>query len=427
MLRVGVAVAVALLGWMLLTGEAKADFEIDIKSAPRAPVPAPPPAGVTPLSLKLVKMTFDLKPGQAWLQLSISEAPEDTYRGWRGDTSEVDPAGFDKTFDEELKSAGFRGAGPETLFGDPIETDLQLGVVIRNLEAIWCDYCVRSSSRAKLSAEWQIYSPLERRVIATVNTTGIGWVMTRGAEAAVYQAVYEAFRENVRILLNDTKFRETVLSGGNVAVQSAAPNSGLASITLSTGGAGHRTMAEAAQAVATIFSSRGHGSGFLVSTDGYLLTNHHVVGGAKYVKVRWADGSEELGEVIRSDSARDVALVKVAGTRRRPLALRQGPVRLGETVFAIGTPLDEKFENTVTRGVVSATRVDQGLGYIQSDVTVNTGNSGGPLLDETGVVIGITVIGVRLGASPTGINLFVPVGDAIDKLALRLPSDGSPS
>ena len=84
----------------------------------------------------------------------------------------------------------------------------------------------------------------------------------------------------------------------------------------------------------------------------------------------------------------------------------------------VGTPLDQRFQGSVTKGVVSATRVYEGRAYIQSDAVVNGGNSGGPLLDEEGSVVGITVSGMEIGGAPVGINLFIPIDDALRALSL---------
>src|SRR5262249_26626483 len=150
----------------------------------------------------------------------------------------------------------------------------------------------------------------------------------------------------------------------------------------------------------------------------YLLTNHHVVGASKFVKVKWPGGGETLGEVVRSDAKRDVALVKVDAQGRAPLAIRSGDTHQGETVFAIGTPLDDSLQNTMTKGIVSANRMSDGLAFIQSDVAINHGNSGGPLLDEKGQVIGIAVIAILPGGASTGLNFFIPIDDALRTLGL---------
>jgi S1-C subfamily serine protease len=150
------------------------------------------------------------------------------------------------------------------------------------------------------------------------------------------------------------------------------------------------------------------GSAFLVSRNGYLISAAHVVGAELYVKVRWADGLETIGEVVRRDNRRDVALIKTDAARHFPLAMRQEVPTVGEQVYAIGAP--SSLQGTVTRGIVSADRSLSGFGFIQSDAAVNPGNSGGPLLNDRGEVIGIADLSNR--ANP-GINFFVPIGDAL--------------
>ena len=170
-----------------------------------------------------------------------------------------------------------------------------------------------------------------------------------------------------------------------------------------------------------MFAPEGSGSGFLVSDDGYLLTNHHVVGTAKVVKVKWSDGTESVGQVLRSDPRRDVAVIKTEPGGRPALILRHTEAQQGETVFAIGSPLGDRFQNTMSKGIVSALRNQQGQSYIQSDVMVNHGSSGGPLLDETGHVIGLTASGQVINGSPVGINFFIPIDDALKTLNLTAP------
>ena len=128
-----------------------------------------------------------------------------------------------------------------------------------------------------------------------------------------------------------------------------------------------------------------------------------------------ADGSSDA----HFDARRDVALIKAESRGRRPLAVRRAPVVLGEGVFAIGTPLEETLQNTMTKGIVSAQqRVFDGLPFIQSDVGVTHGNSGGPLLDEKGAVIGLTASGREINGAPVGLNFFIPIDDALKALAI---------
>jgi S1-C subfamily serine protease len=163
----------------------------------------------------------------------------------------------------------------------------------------------------------------------------------------------------------------------------------------------------------------GSGSGVLISDDGYILTNAHVVGDEKTLRVRWSDRIETLGEVIRVAKDRDVALVKTNPRERTPLAIKRGALNPGQRVYAIGTPLDKAFQSSVSSGVVSGNRIIDGLRFIQSDVSISPGSSGGALLDENGSVIGIAVSYYLNGGKPAGLNMFIPIGDAVDFLSLE--------
>jgi S1-C subfamily serine protease len=268
-----------------------------------------------------------------------------------------------------------------------------------------------------MTAHWEVYSTLDRKVVARVTTSG-GADYRSKLQGSVVPAIFEGFRENVRLLLANEDFRKLVSRPVDApAAVAAAP---LVPIQLVSGPI-HLVTPKATSAVAVVFAADGSGSGFLVSADGYLLTNQHVVGGSKYVKLKWSDGSETVGEVMRSDARRDVALVKADVHGRSPLDLRLDPVDQGETVYAIGSPLGEALQNTMTKGIVSANRVQDGQTFIQSDVAVTHGNSGGPLLDERGQVIGITDWGIGSDSGNLNLNFFIPIGDALRVLGLTAP------
>jgi serine protease Do len=145
---------------------------------------------------------------------------------------------------------------------------------------------------------------------------------------------------------------------------------------------------------------QGSGSGFVVSSDGYILTNNHVVEGAEQVTVRLLDRREFKAKVVGTDPNTDVAVLKIDGKGLPPVALGNSEdARVGEWVLAIGNPLGEGLTFTVTSGIVSAKgRALQGLpgrgqgsiqDFIQTDAAINPGNSGGPLVSVRGEVIGI--------------------------------------
>ena len=153
---------------------------------------------------------------------------------------------------------------------------------------------------------------------------------------------------------------------------------------------------------------QGSGSGFIVSQDGYILTNNHVVQGADRVTVRLLDNREFSAKTVGTDPSTDVAVIKIQTTGLPTVRLGDADsTRIGNWVLAIGNPLGEAFTFTVTAGIVSAKgRLLAGLNssryaiqdFIQTDAAINPGNSGGPLVNVRGEVIGINAA----IASPTG-------------------------
>ncbi len=159
---------------------------------------------------------------------------------------------------------------------------------------------------------------------------------------------------------------------------------------------------------------RGVGSGFIISEDGYILTNTHVVAGASDIHVTFTDGQEYEAEVIGTDARTDVALIKIDAKNLKPLPIgTSNTLKKGQWVLAIGSPFG--LESTVTSGIVSAINRDTGdyLPFIQTDVAVNPGNSGGPLLNLGGEVVGINSQIVSRSGGFMGISLAIPIDEAM--------------
>ena len=169
---------------------------------------------------------------------------------------------------------------------------------------------------------------------------------------------------------------------------------------------------------------RGIGSGFVVSADGYVLTNAHVVDGADEVYVTLTDKREFKAKVLGADARADVAVLKIDGSRLPFLAIGEpGKIRVGEWVIAIGSPFN--LESTVTSGIISAKARDTGdlLPLIQSDVAVNPGNSGGPLINMRGEVIGINSQIATLSGGYNGVSFAIPIDEAM-RVAEQLKRHG---
>jgi serine protease Do len=163
------------------------------------------------------------------------------------------------------------------------------------------------------------------------------------------------------------------------------------------------------------FEQRGVGSGFIMSREGYILTNNHVVEDADQIKVKLANGKEYDGNVVGRDPKTDLALIKIkASSDLQPLNLgNSDELKVGSWVVAIGSPFG--LEQTVTAGIVSAKGRVIGSGpyddFIQTDASINPGNSGGPLINMKGEVVGINT---AIIASGQGIGFAIPINMAKD-------------
>lgn len=156
---------------------------------------------------------------------------------------------------------------------------------------------------------------------------------------------------------------------------------------------------------------RGTGSGFIISADGLILTNHHVVDGADEIKVRLTDNREFTGKVLGSDAKTDIAVVKIEARDLPYLTMgNSDELKVGEWVAAIGSPFG--LDNTVTSGIVSAKSrklpSDQYVPFIQTDVAVNPGNSGGPLFNMKGEVVGINSQIFSTSGGFMGLSFAIP-------------------
>ena len=172
--------------------------------------------------------------------------------------------------------------------------------------------------------------------------------------------------------------------------------------------------------------ARGLGSGFIMSSDGYIVTNAHVVDGATEVVVKLTDRREFTARVVGVDKRTDIALVKIEANDLPALAFgAKSAVKRGEWVIAIGSPFG--FENSVSAGVVSgvhrALPEGQMVPFIQTDVAVNPGNSGGPLLNAAGQVVGVNSQIYSRSGGYMGLSFAIPVDVAV-KVAEQLKTTG---
>jgi putative serine protease PepD len=171
----------------------------------------------------------------------------------------------------------------------------------------------------------------------------------------------------------------------------------------------------------------GTGSGFVLDDLGHVVTNAHVVSGAREVRLVLSDGRRVTAQTVGADTDNDIAVLRISGSAPPPLPLaRSADLRVGDTVLAVGSPLG--LAGSVTAGIVSAT--DRGAEFgsggrprpaVQTDASINPGNSGGPLVDAAGRVVGVNTAIATIGGRPgnIGIGFAIPVDRAVE-VAQRL-------
>jgi serine protease Do len=384
-------------------------------------------------SVKLVKVVENLPAGAPYISLRTGNFICLGYNPhtqiWRGGEVTLKVSAYAPSFKTEMERAEFKVVTPdENMFDDGSgSADYEVAAVITAEHVDGCKHWSPIldkqkpgdvSGKATMELDWQVFSRLQNQVVARVHTSGTSKI-DQQVTGGLQQLVAAVFADNVRQLAENADFR-TAMSAPK-AVVAGIQTPGQQSKILLSGSlqAKPRKIPDAVGSIVTVMNDLGTGSGILISDDGYILTNAHAVGDGKQAHIRWSDGIETLGQVVRVSKNRDVAIIKTESRDRSPLAIKRGPVTPGERVYAIGSPNGPAFQSTVSSGVISADRIVDGMRYIQSDVSISPGSSGGALLDENGSVIGVTVSFYLNEGRTAGLSMFIPIGDAVDFLSLE--------
>lgn len=289
----------------------------------------------------------------------------------------------------------------------------------------------RQSGSARIEVEWRVHDAWKSETVLSHTVEGAAKIedgVRNGEVLLLDRAMRDAARalaadEGFRALLTQNRPPKAAADGAeSERAELAVPSPPLYDEPLEGDAARVRP------AAVTVGGARGHGSGVFV-TPTLILTNQHVVGANTRMPVTLAGGRQLTARVLRRDRRRDVALLHVETDGHQPLPIRKEPVEAADTVYAVGTPLDPDLAATVTRGTVSGFREsERGLRLIQADADIQGGNSGGPLLDARGNVVGLAVAGINPGTAQKtsiGVNFFIPIADALDHLDLALSRDPS--
>jgi len=358
-----------------------------------------------------------------------------TTLAWSKGRAEVNAKKYQDQFNKVITEYGYQAEGAGRLFGGQQvnKAELSLAAEIKELQVNSCRSSSRfSASRTNvntyLKIKWSVFDILERKIIYELTTDGSDrgtYERTTNDELSISR--FKAFRMSVKNMLADNGISKVFASdkSGNLRLAINEKSSKQAVklpllLGIQYGNSNNKFTSivdSLKRASVTVRSTSGHGSGFVVTNDGYVITNSHVVAKAKQVVVVFNE-IELRADVIRDDPIRDVALLKLRDFNGEALSIsKQQPVE-GETIYVIGTPLEEKLSHTVTRGIISAKRtLEDGNNYLQTDAAINPGNSGGPIFNDRGEVVGIAVSGLfnRAGGS-LNINFLIPIDEVMSSL-----------
>ena len=312
--------------------------------------------------------------------------------------------------------------------------DLSLAAKIVGLKIRTCSspnaYIIDEASRYShpgkastyLKIEWALFDNLRRKVIYRGVSEGVdhgfsGPVQRDGLNVSLHKAFSSALERQ----LSNADFAEKFIR--NEAQTNETPSTGRVHLSPVYAPRGNETFSQRVRdllgSVCTVRTPSGHGSGFLVDNEGHVLTNHHVVGTADTALLLFGDEEIPARVVARGEMA-DVALLKMERIPDpKPLDLSLTEPVVGESLFVVGTPLDESLSHTVTSGILSSVREVAGVRYFQTDAAVNPGNSGGPVFDSSGNVIALAVASLRdNNGSSVNINYLVPMRNALSALGI---------
>lgn len=356
-------------------------------------------------------------------------AAEYTYIGGKkmlGDWS----TGLGDIFYDVFSDAGFKLAGDRAdIFNQALSVNSAEYMIGGRIVDLRGNYCHKHSwwdgsplytyaGETYLKIQWSVLNTLTKDVIIEATSEGYGAQSEPNVDG-VYNSFSLAFAEAAAAFSENNQVR---LIAMGKKISSAGSGSEFAKTRITAGDSPERfSHADIQPYVVTIRVGAGHGSGVLVGRKGLVMTNAHVVGDAKAVQVITSLGLEIKGNVVAVNKARDVALIQTPIKTRKAVPLLTDLPEVGSALFAVGSPLKEELSMTVTKGIASAIREDSasGLSFIQGDVAISPGNSGGPLFNAKGQVIGLSVAGYK-GLGLSGLNLFIPIGDAFQKLNIEL-------
>ncbi|MFZ1692151.1 MAG: trypsin-like peptidase domain-containing protein [Flavobacteriales bacterium] len=353
-------------------------------------------------------------------------------------STQVGDRTVERRFYESMHQAGVRlpGKQAEKLFAKPTEqrlltprylvggklTDIKVNIAFqRDKNDPRQD---GEAGRCDLKIEWQVLDRNSGQVVLTQTTSGVSKSRNRTIYGPDNQI--DAFEDALWAFLREGQFTELLRNagpdtgGGYAAADSTIAPTRVASIKNPAFKSISEMIKHADKACVTIITDDGHGSGVIIDPEGIALSAYHVVEGSKRIEAQFSDGLRQEARILVYGMENDLVLLDITGSGFRALPLGNDEDNsMGDEVITIGTPADVQLGQSVSKGILSGKRKIEEKVYLQTDVAVSPGNSGGPLLNTKGEVIGV-IQGKLVGKGLEGLGFAAPIERVMELLRIQV-------
>ncbi|MEI6697132.1 MAG: serine protease [Bacteroidota bacterium] len=278
------------------------------------------------------------------------------------------------------------------------------------------NYLFRGMIYVELGINWQVLDYYKMPVFLLKTRTKSGQFAVSNSNKDAYKASKDALEFGLIAFMNSKEVITLMQDKTQTGTEAS-----FSEIQIPTSGNYATSLSQAIQSSVTVKNKKGHGSGFLISNDGYIITNYHVISDTAGLKVILHNDSAYEVEIIRVSKIYDLALLKIHASGFTPLKISESKeIEIATDIYAIGTPTAEELSQTISKGIISAVRkTTENSKLIQTDASINAGNSGGAIVNKDGLVVGVVSSKLK-GFGIEGVAFGIPAYEIMSKLKLSI-------
>jgi len=316
--------------------------------------------------------------------------------------------------DSSLKHLNFSDTSNRIIFNN--QNNLFINCIIKKISGIDASIYEQTT----VTAKWELTDFTKESILYSREVTDTSnWIYVENQHSK-RNIIADALISGMYIFLNDTNVISNLKNPHN-SFQNSFDSWDIIKIDSTANISLKYSIPSVVKSVVTIKTAKGHGSGCIISSDGYIISNYHVVGSSiDSVQIIFNNDSKANAKVIRFNPKNDLVLLKVNKNGLKPICINKtNQPEIGMEVFAIGTPEQIDLGQTVSKGIISGKRKFSNLVYLQTDVSVNPGNSGGALINSDGILLGI-INSKLVGIGIEGLAFAIPTSELEESLKIKI-------